>query len=60
MSSERIGSSFESFLEEEGIRDEVEAVAQKRVFAWQIQQAMEAAGITRSELADGCGRAEPR
>ncbi len=51
MSSERIGSSFESFLEEDGIRDEVEAVAQKRVFAWQIQQAMEAAGMTQSELA---------
>lgn len=51
MSSERIGSSFASFLEADGIRDEVEAVAQKRVFAWQIQQAMEAAGITQSELA---------
>ena len=51
MSSEHIGSSFESFLEEEGIRDEVDAVAQKRVFAWQIQQAMQAAGITQSELA---------
>lgn len=51
MNSERIGSSFESFLEDDGIRDEVDAVAQKRVFAWQIQQAMEAAGITHSELA---------
>lgn len=51
MNSERIGSSFESFLEEERIRDEVDAVAQKRVFAWQMQQAMAAAGITQSELA---------
>ena len=51
MKPERIGSSFESFLEAEGIRDEVDAVAQKRVFAWQIQQAMEAAGITQSQLA---------
>lgn len=33
MKHERIGSSFESFLEEEGIRDEVEGVAQKRVLA---------------------------
>jgi antitoxin HicB len=51
MSDERIGSSFESFLEDEGIRGEVEGVAQKRVFAWQIQQAMEASGITQSEMA---------
>jgi antitoxin HicB len=51
MSDERIGSSFESFLEDEGIRGVVEGVAQKRVFAWQIQQAMEASGITQSEMA---------
>lgn len=32
------GSSFDSFLEEEGNREEVEAVAIKRVLAWQRQQ----------------------
>jgi antitoxin HicB len=32
------GSSFDSFLEEEGIRKEVEAVAIKRVLAQQLQQ----------------------
>jgi antitoxin HicB len=52
MNSESIGSSFESFLEDDGIRDEVDAVAQKRVFAWRLQHAMERAGITRSE--PGC------
>jgi antitoxin HicB len=52
MKNERVGSSFESFLEAEGMRDEVEGVAQKRVFAWQIQQAMKASGITQSELAE--------
>jgi hypothetical protein len=52
MKHQPIGSSFESFLEEEGIRDDVEAVAQKRVFAWQIRQAMEASGITHSEMAE--------
>jgi hypothetical protein len=31
-------STFVSFLEEEGIREEVEAVAIKRVIAWQIAQ----------------------
>lgn len=52
MSDERIGSSFDSFLEDEGIREEVHGIAQKRVFAWQIQQAMEASGITQSEMAE--------
>lgn len=34
------GSTFDSFLDAEGIRGEVEAVAIKRVLAWQLQQAM--------------------
>lgn len=34
------GSSFASYLEEEGIREEVEAVAIKRVLAWQLSQEM--------------------
>lgn len=42
----RIGSSFESFLEEEGIRDEVEAVAIKRVLARKVVEAMKAQGLT--------------
>lgn len=33
---EHIGSSFDDFLEEEGIKAEVEAVALKRVIAWQL------------------------
>lgn len=33
------GSSFDAFLEEEGVREEVEAVAIKRVIAWEIKQA---------------------
>lgn len=28
------GSSFDSFLDEEGIREEVEAVAVRRALAW--------------------------
>ncbi len=38
--TEHSGSTFDSFLEEEGIRGEVEAVAIKRVLAWQLEQAM--------------------
>jgi hypothetical protein len=34
------GSTFDSFLEEEGIREEVEALTLKRVLAWQLEQAM--------------------
>ncbi len=30
------GSTFDSFLKEEGIREEVEAVAVKRVILWQL------------------------
>jgi antitoxin HicB len=33
------GSIFDSFLEQEGIREEVEAVAIKRVLAWQLSSA---------------------
>jgi antitoxin HicB len=35
------GSTFDSFLQEEGIKPEVETVAIKRVLAWQFKQAME-------------------
>ena len=34
------GSSFDDFLQEEGLRDEVEAAAIKRVLAWQFEQEM--------------------
>lgn len=46
-----IGSSFENFLKEEGIYEEVTAQAVKRVLAWQIEQAMRAEGITKKEMA---------
>jgi hypothetical protein len=42
MTNPHVGSSFAAFLEEEGLRDEVERVAEKRVLAWQIEQAMRA------------------
>jgi antitoxin HicB len=32
------GSSLDSFLEQEGIREEVEAVANKRVLDWQLER----------------------
>jgi hypothetical protein len=45
------GSTFDSFLEEEGIREEVEAIAIKRVLAWQLQQAMREQQKTKQAMA---------
>jgi antitoxin HicB len=45
------GSTFDSFLEEEGIREEVEAIAIKRVLAWQLQQAMQEQQKTKQSVA---------
>lgn len=46
-----IGSDFDDFLHDEGILDEAEAVATKRVIAYQLAQEMERANISQSELA---------
>ncbi|MCL2654815.1 MAG: helix-turn-helix domain-containing protein [Coriobacteriia bacterium] len=46
-----IGSDFDEFLREEGMADEVEAAAAKRVIAFQIEEEMQRASITKSELA---------
>jgi antitoxin HicB len=51
MSNKHIGSSFSEFLDEEGIREEVEVHAVKQVLAWQIQQEMTAQGLSKSEMA---------
>jgi predicted XRE-type DNA-binding protein len=45
------GSTFDSFLEEEDIREEVEAVAIKRVLAWQLRQAMQQQQKTKQAMA---------
>jgi antitoxin HicB len=45
------GSTFDSFLEQEGIREEVEAVAIKRVLAWQLEQAMREQQKTKQAMA---------
>jgi predicted XRE-type DNA-binding protein len=43
--------TFDEFLEAEGLRDATEAVAIKRVLAWQIEEAMKAQGMTKTEMA---------
>lgn len=50
--STHVGSSFDDFLEEEGILAEVSALALKRVLAWQIAQAMEIQGFSKASMAD--------
>jgi antitoxin HicB len=49
------GSTFDSFLEEEGILDEVQAVAIKRVIAWQLAEAMKAGNISKKAMAERMG-----
>lgn len=46
-----IGSSLESFLEEDGIAEEATAAAIKSVLAWQIAEAMKAQGISKNQMA---------
>ena len=47
----RIGSSFDDFLKEEGIYEEVTARAIKRAIARQLDALMEEEGLTKTELA---------
>ena len=51
MDKRNIGSDFDDFLRDEGILEEADAVATKRVIAYQIAQEMEKAHISQSELA---------
>jgi hypothetical protein len=44
-------TALDDFLQEEGKRDEFEAVAIKEVLAWQIEEAMKANKISRNGLA---------
>ncbi|MGC1872503.1 MAG: helix-turn-helix transcriptional regulator [Acidobacteriaceae bacterium] len=45
------GSSFDEFLEEEGIKEEVESAAIKRVLAWQFEQEMGRQQKTKQAMA---------
>ena len=48
----RIGSSFDDFLKNEGIYEEVTARAIKRVIARQLNALMEEEGLTKTKLAN--------
>jgi predicted transcriptional regulator len=47
-----IGSSFESWLDEAGIREEVTAAAIKAVIAHQLASEMKKKGITKPKMAE--------
>ena len=51
MKEKNIGTSFESWLDEEGITEEVTAVAIRRVLARQLADAMRREGMTKTEMA---------
>jgi len=51
MRKKNIGSTFDSWLREEGISEEVSANAIKRMIARQIASAMSQKGITKAEMA---------
>ena len=46
-----IGSSFDDFLQDEGMLAEAEAVALKRVIAFQLEETMAKEHITKTEMA---------
>jgi len=48
-------TTLDDFLEEEGVRDEFQAVAIKEVLSWQIRQAMESKKLSQARLAKFMG-----
>jgi predicted XRE-type DNA-binding protein len=44
-------TTLDAFLEEEGVRDEFQAVAIKEVLSWQIRRAMESQKLSQARLA---------
>jgi predicted XRE-type DNA-binding protein len=51
MKKEHLGSDFDSFLADEGLLEEAETVATKRVLAYQVEKAMKQQQLSKSEMA---------
>lgn len=51
MNEQYLGSDFDDFLEEEGLLAEVEAVAVKRVVAYQISELMKEMNLSKTAMA---------
>lgn len=54
-----IGSDFDDFLRDEGALEQAEAVAAKRVIAFQIAREMEQRHITKADMARRMGTSRP-
>ncbi len=50
--NKHLGSSFDDFLEEEGILEEATEIANKRVYVFQLKKEMKKKNITKSKLAE--------
>jgi len=50
MKNEHVGSDFDDFLAEEGLLAETEAVAVKRVIAYQIEQFMKEQKLSKTQM----------
>jgi len=50
-----IGSRFDDFLEDEGMLAEAEALAAKRVIAYQVAESMKEQHLTKTEMAKRMG-----
>lgn len=59
MSKKHIGSSFEDFLDEEGIREETVLLAIKKVIADQMTAAMTKKKVSQVQLAKRMGTSRP-
>ncbi len=51
MKNKHIGSDFNEFLKEDGIYEETNDIALKRVIAYQLEQEMKAQKITKTKMA---------
>lgn len=51
MANKHKGSSFDSFLEEEGLLEDVEALAIKKVIAYELEKAMMKENLSKTEMA---------
>ena len=50
--NKNIGSNFDDFLKEESLLDGAEAIAIKRVIAYQVQEALKKKGISKQDMAE--------
>jgi hypothetical protein len=51
VANKHVGSSFDEFLAEEAMLEDVTATAMKRVIAWQIEQEMKAQHLSKTAMA---------